>query len=433
MSFPESTMAESVVRTLNSLFLEDSAEFAGAFQREMIVKFSSTPDETAAHVAGTSKYLTFVASKAQTCAPGLGPDDLVSMADRVAKDIGARVVEGELPGMQDIRAGVRASPEWQAWQTERIHKIADMCDVQLSDKQVSSLMDTDGVDALRAAIENIEDSSGEDPATEPETPSVPPDARKETKETVDDRFVDAFEAEYGRDPTVHEYVHVRNIVAESGMTLKEIHGVHFTAYAAFEEIYREYMDELLSESAFCKRFLPAALMDPALAERQRDTVLESQGYRRTMLDRLSSLHSMLFGESITEEEGEYMFEREVRSQRLALRSDKLNDIVVKFAEQTTRLFEHITDIYKATLGREPEDSEVREVLQSFRLWDKARAESELRRTLTSSLEFREVLRLEIVKAKPDLSTAAVFRALETVLAQPGLASMTAEQAVAKVC
>ena len=61
-------------------------------------------------------------------------------------------------------------------------------------------------------------------------------------------------------------------------------------------------------------------------------MLESQGYRRTMLDRLSSLHSMLFGESITEEEGEYMFEREVRSQRLALRSDKLNDIVVKFAD-----------------------------------------------------------------------------------------------------
>jgi hypothetical protein len=424
-------MAESVVRTLNSLFQEDSAEFAGAFQREMIVKFSTQPEDTATHVAGTSKYLTFVASKAQTCAPGLGPDDLVAMAERVAKDIAARVVAGELPGMEDIRAAVRSSEEWHAWQTDRIHKVAEMCDVQLGDKQVQSLMDTDGIDALRAAIENIEDACDPEPAPEQAEPS-PVEARKLGVQAVDDRFVDAFEAEYGRDPTVHEYVHVRNIIAESGMTLKEIHGVHFTAYAAFEEIYREYMDELLSESAFCKRFLPAALMDPALAERQRDTVLESQGYRRTMLDRLSSLHSMLFGESITEEEGEYMFEREVRSQRLALRSDKLNDIVVKFAEQTTRLYEHITDIYKAALGREPEDSEVREVLQSFRLWDKARAESELRRTLTGSLEFREVLRLEIVKAKPDLTTAAVFRALETVLALPGLSGMTAEQAVARV-
>lgn len=426
-------MAESVVSTLTSLFLEDSAEFAGAFQREMIVKFSSQPDETAAHVAGTSKYLTFVASKAQTCAPGLGPDDLVAMADCVATEIAAKVVAGELPGMQDIRAAVRASPEWKAWQTDRIHKVAEMCDIELSEKQVASLMDTDGVDALRSAIENIDDSSDADSEPAPYTEPAAGPAQKLTKDAVDDRFVDAFEAEYGRDPTVHEYVHVRNIIAETGLTLKEIHGVHFTAYAAFEEIYREYMDELLSESAFCKRFLPAALLDPGLAERQRDTVLESQGYRRTMLDRLSSLHSMLFGESITEEEGEYMFEREVRSQRLALRSDKLNDIVVKFAEQTTRLYEHITDIYKATLGREPEDSEVREVLQSFRLWDKARAESELRRTLTNSLEFREVLRLEIVKAKPDLSTAAVFRALETVLALPGLSGMTAEQAVAKVC
>jgi Fe2+ transport system protein FeoA len=424
-------MAESVVRTLNSLFLEDSAEFTGAFQREMIVKFSSKPEDTAAHVAGTSKYLTFVASKAQTCAPGLGPDDLVAMADRVAGDIGARVVAGELPGLEDIRAAVRAGPEWQAWQTDRIHKVAEMCDVQLSDGQVQRLMDTDGIDALRIAIENIEDACDPEPAPEQAVPA-PVEARKPSLEAVDERFVDAFEAEYGRDPTVHEYVHVRNILADSGMTLKELHGVHFTAYAAFEEIYREYMDELLSESAFCKRFLPAALMDPKLAERQRDTVLESQGYRRTMLDRLSSLHSMLFGESITEEEGEYMFEREVRSQRLALRSDKLNDIVVKFAEQTTRLFERITDIYKATLGREPEDSEVREVLQSFRLLDKARAESELRRTLTGSLEFREVLRLEIVKAKPDLSTAAVFRALETVLSLPGLSGMTAEQAVARV-
>jgi hypothetical protein len=422
-------MAESVVHTLNSLFIEDSAEYAGAFQREMIVKFSAQPEETATHVAGTAKYLTFVASKAQSCAPGLGPDDLVAMADRVATEIGSRVVAGELPGMEDIRAAVKASPEWQAWQTERIHKVAEMCDVQLSDKQVQSLMGTDGVDALRTAIENIDCSDSGD-ESESEVPAA--QAPSKTKESVDDRFVDAFEAEYGRDPTVHEYVHVRNIVADTGMSLKEIHGVHFTAYAAFEEIYREYMDELLSESAFCKRFLPAALLDSGLAERQRDTVLESQGYRRTMLDRLSSLHSMLFGESITEEEGEYMFEREVRSQRLALRSDKLNDIVVRFAEQTTRLFEHITDIYKATLGRAPEDSEVREVLQSFRLWDKARAESELRRTLTESLEFREVLRLEIVKAKPELTTAAVFRALETVLALRGLAGMTAEQAVARV-
>ena len=424
-------MAESVVRTLNSLFLEDSAEFAGAFQREMIVKFSSQPEDTAAHVAGTSKYLTFVASKAQTCAPGLGPDDLVAMAERVARDIGAKVVAGELPGMQDIRAAVRASAEWQAWQTERVHKVADMCDVQLTDKQVQTLMDVDGVDALRAAIESIDDS-GSEPDVKPERAEAPPATAQKQKDAVDDRFVDAFEAEYGRDPTVHEYVHVRNILAESAMTLKEVHGLHFTAYAAFEEIYREYMDELLSEPAFCKRFLPAALLDSGLAERQRDTVLESQGYRRTMLDRLSSLHSMLFGESITEEEGEYMFEREVRSQRLALRSDKLNDIVVKFAEQTTRLFEHITDIYKATLGREPEDSEVREVLQSFRLWDKARAESELRRLLTESLEFREVLRLQIVKEKPELTTAAVFRAMDRVLALHGLSGMTAEQAVARV-
>lgn len=416
---------------MNALFLEDSAEFAGAFQREMIVKFSSQPEDIAAHVAGTSKYLTFVASKAQTCAPGLGPDDLVAMADRVAKDISARVVAGELPGMEDIRAAVRSSPDWHAWQTDRIHKVADMCDVQLSDRQVQTLMDTDGIDALRAAIENIEDACTPEPAPE-QAATAPVEAVKETNDSVDDRFVDAFEAEYGRDPTVHEYVHVRNIMADTGLSLKEIHGLHFTAYASFEEIYREYMDELLSESAFCKRFLPSALMDPGLAERQRDTVLESQGYRRTMLDRLSSLHSMLFGESITEEEGEYMFEREVRSQRLALRSDKLNDIVVKFAEQTTRLFEHITDIYKATLGREPEDSEVREVLQSFRLLDKSRAESELRRTLTGSLEFREVLRLQIVQAKPELTTAAVFRALETVLALPGLSGMTAEEAVSRV-
>lgn len=420
-------MAESVVQTLSALFHDDASEFAGAFQREMIVKFASQPENVVSHVLKTSKYLAFLSSKAQSCAPGLNADDLLLMSDRVAKDIASG---SAIPNMAAIRAAVRASPEWKAWQVERVTSVAEMCDIELSEKQVSALMDVDGVDALREAIEALQDC---DSASEADEPAAAP-ARSVAlarPDAVDDKFVDAFEAEYGRDPTVHEYVHVRNILAETGQTLKEIHGVHFTAYAAFEEIYREYMDELLSESAFCKRFLPAALLDSGLAERQRDTVLESQGYRRTMLDRLSSLHTMLFGESITEEEGEYMFERDVRSQRLALRSDKLNDIVVKFAEQTTALFERVTGIYKATLGREPEDTEVREVLQSFRLWDTARAESELRKTLTGSLEFREVLRTAIVKAKPDLTTAAVFRALEAVLSLPGLAGMTAEQAVTR--
>jgi hypothetical protein len=420
-------MAESVVRVLNCLFLNDSAEYAGAFQREMVVKFASCVVDLAAHVAATPKYLSFVSSKAQALAPGLRGDRLTDMADRVARDMGALAAEGRFPDAATIKDAVTASREFRAWQEERIQKVASVCGVQLSARAVESLMGVEGVDDLRSAIEAIETESLSDQDSDT---SDDPDAAVE-RTAVDAAFMLEFEAEYGRDPTVHEYVHVKNVMLDTFLTMGAVRSVYCAAYAAFEEIHREYLDETLTEPMFCKRYLPQALLDHALPERHREAILESQGYRKNMRDRLGALHRMLFGEDVTEAEADYMFEQSVRAQKLALRSDKLNDAVVAFAKQTTRLYELVAGIYKASLEREPEDAEVREVLQSFRV-DEVAAAAELRRKLASSLEFREVLRSEIVRSRPDLSVPAVFRSLEAVLSLAGLDGMTAAEAVAKL-
>lgn len=429
-------MSEAVVHLLNSLFLDDASEYAGAFQREMVVRFSASPGDVVQHVRGTMKYATFLASRAQRFAPSLSGDTLTRMSDAVASEL----ISGTgVPGIGEIERAVRASEEWRAWKRDQIVRAAEDFGRALSDGCVEALMDVDDRD-MRAAMSDriaISDRVATEEAVLAETSedAVEPvvlnitvvEAARDA--TLDEGFMAAFASEYGRDPCVHEYVHVRNILADdSTASIATVHAAHDAAYRAFEEIYRELMDEAMTESDFCRRFLPDALLDADMAERHRETILGSSGYRANMCGRLVKLHKMLFGEEIGEIEADYMFRTSVRKQRLPLQSEKINDVVVAFAEQTTRLCSLITSVYVDTFGREPEDAEARDVLQSFRL-DEPGATRDLRRSLTRSLEFREVLRLEILRACPDLSVPAVFRRLEAVLAQPGLERMTSAQAV----
>lgn len=424
-------MADAVISALNALFMHETGEYAGSFQREMLVRFAADPKGVAPYVAGTPKYSAFIASKAQAAAAAaLSSEALLSMSSKVSAAAAESASRGDIMDHGSLWKTIRNTPEYRAYATERVAKVAAMCARTLTDQQTDSLLHIDGLDDLREAIEGMgsddEESESEDESDVDEAPATGLQSA-----CVDEAFMRAFEKEYCRDATVYEYVHVRNLMAERFLTLPAIKKLHDVAYVELEVVHRELLDDRLDEPAFCKRYVPEALTDPDLPRKVRDSVLSSEGYRRNMRDRLCALHKTLFGEDVTPEEADYMFDRSVLAEKLSLQSDKLNDIVGAFAEQTTRLFETIETCYKAVLGREPEDAEVREVIQSFRV-DESAATTALKATMVKSLEYREVLRQEILRARPGTSVPGVFRTLERVLVLPGLANLTAQQAVSAV-
>lgn len=425
-------MADAVISVLNALFMHETSEYAGSFQREMLVRFAADPTGVAAYVAMTPKYSAFISSKAQAAASvALSSEALLSMSSKVAAAATESAVAGDIMDHASLWKAIRATAEYRAYATERVAKVAAMCSRTLTDQQTESLMEIDGLDELREAIEGMGSDDGEDSEDDSEYDDDDDPAPVKSSAVVDEAFMQAFEKEYGRDATVYEYVHVRNLMEERFLTLPAIKKLHDVAYVELEVVHRELLDDRLDESAFCKRYVPEALVDADLPRKVRDSVLSSDGYRRNMRDRLCALHKTLFGEEVTPVEADYMFDRSVLAEKLSLQSDKLNDIVGAFAEQTTRLFETIETCYKAVLGREPEDAEVREVIQSFRV-DEASATAALKATMVKSLEYREVLRQEILRARPGTSVPGVFRTLEKVLVLPGLANLTAQQAVAAV-
>jgi hypothetical protein len=424
-------MAE-VVAALNALFFGEAAEYGGAFQREMMVRFGTSTSGLLSHVSGTPKYAAFIAdrARAEVAHIVISGDKLQSLGDRVAMKAIAAAEDGQPMDRQGLKDAVKATPEYLEYQRERVTMVAQMCERELTEAQMDRLMRIEGVDELRAAIERADESSESD-ASDSESDASDTesdDALPSTDAAVDDKFMEEFLAEYGRDATVYEYVHVRHLMATKFLTLKAIGELHYAAYTQLEVVHRELLDESLPEAEFCKRYLPQALTDPGLPARQREAVLGSSGYRNSMRERLGALHKTRFGEDITDEEGDYMFERSVLQQRLALQSDRLNGVVDAFAEQTTRLYERVTEMYKGVLGREPEDQEVRTVLMAFRK-DQASAEASLRRELVRSLEYREVLRQEIVLAAPGMSVPSVFKTLDAVLKTSRLEDYTAADAV----
>lgn len=420
----------------------DACEYEGAYQRELTVRCGADAGLAAVSsvVAGTQKYGDFLAARVSTLAAsmmdGRMPAGLVA---RVARAADAGAGQGRAPRMSDLAAAVRGEPEWREFQRERIARVAGMMGVSLTGADTERFMACEGVDVLRAALLEAGVPAGAPSGAPAGTPAGTPASSAATSEAGDDAALDGpaavdeawmaeFAAAYGREPSVHEYVRLRNLQAQTFETLACVRERHARAYAAFEATHRDYLGERLTEADFARRHLPAAL-GGGVAAAHRAQILASAGYRDTMRARLGALHKTLFGEALTDAECALLFERDVLSRELALQSGELNDVVVAFAEETTRLCERVAAVYRACLGREPEEAERRAALHPFRV-DEAAAAERLRARLTGSLEYREVLRAEAVCRRPDLSVPAVFRLLERVLALPGLSERTPGDAVA---
>lgn len=414
----------------SEIFFGNTHEYEGPFFRELAAKHPTKAVDAGAvfaDVKHTPRYRRFLKDKITSAVMRLIP----AVAD---SDIFERLVEDGLqrydPHTPDtIDTAIREDASWRDFVNSRIDKVSCMCDIELLEDQIDQirlqLADDVCIDAVRTAVEAFVTVKGaQKEALAPVPVSVPEAcAPPETQAAeIDEAWLAAFEGAYKRDALVHEYVLLRKLPDPDPTKL---YPLHVEAYERFQNMHRCYLNEHLCESDFVKRFIPAALLDPELVDVERDAVLRSDEYKVNMCTRLDAVHRALFGEPLLEADA--LFERRVKSERLTLQSERLNEIVMEFSKETEALSEIITSVYMDCLRREPDSWEIASQLPAFRV-DVAAGTKTLKDALVSSLEFQDVLKNEIRAQASSLSNAKLFKVLEAVL-QLDLKNMKASDAV----
>jgi hypothetical protein len=254
-------------------------------------------------------------------------------------------------------------------------------------------------------VPESEEAAAEHP---PLTQSAPPEAA----EVVDWAWMDAFHASYGRQPSVPEYMHLRG----RAEPLDELAAATSTAFARMAQVHEGYLGDSLDIDRFVREYVPGVFdrFDDVL-QGTIQRVTDSAEYAAAMSSRLSHLHEMHFGTPLCDADAAYAFESRVRSQRLPLTTDALNDVVTDFHEMTEAHGAAMASVYNDTLGRAPAVEEVLRRRAAFRE-DETAARAALLRDLVGSLEFADVVKREIVSQAPDMSTPLVFATLDRVLA-----------------
>lgn len=407
----------------NDVFMGDVREFDGPFLREL-VSSTKTREELFEYLGKSARYSRFLREKiveaVLRCMDGGGRRD--ALVSRVLAEGVRLAMAGNPYSLETLNEAIRSDQEWIDFQKDRILKIAGMCDKALSDEHVEKLMGFEGFDAIRVAMETLDDlteseQEGDDrlddvDVDEDEHSTESESVSTETAEEVDEEWLVDFEKAYGREAFVHEYVLLRRL----GVPLTELYKIHFQMYQTISDIQRSYLDKHLTESEFVKKFVPAVLTEPGVCDRHLDNVLGSKDYHDNMCSRLQTVHRALYGEPMTQDESSYLFNKKVLAERLTLQCERLNEIVMDFAKETEELGDKVIEVYKSWLDRVPDAWEIKDSLPLFRE-DIVKASNNLKETLVASLEFNVLLKRIIQEKAPSFTQAEVFRTLAKVLAR----------------
>ena len=288
---------------------------------------------------------------------------------------------------------------------EVISQLAQMEDATEVAEAVVNMQDTS--DKAESTPEEAEGSSVVHIAEAHDVPEPPED--KHEKE-VDTDWMDAFAQAYGRDPMVHEYVLLRPL--DIGLT--EAASLHTECMHGMMRVFKQFLDTNLTEADFVKAFVPQILTEGmALVSRVRADALQEPQYRKAMLGRLSHLHAVLCGETLSEREADFLFDTQVKGKELPLDTDELNSLVIDFVNVGETIRRDIKGIFAAYLQRDAEVDEVEAWIPACRMTEGAT--ERLKEQLADSHEFHSVLSDAISSQSPSMSRRDIFKTMAHLL------------------
>jgi hypothetical protein len=245
-------------------------------------------------------------------------------------------------------------------------------------------------------------------------------------------LVDQYEEVFKRPMNVREYIlYIHDLRAHRG-DLEFIEGVYQKQSAYYKdimEIMHVFLDKYISEDQFLAHYL-AKIYDPSYIDTLRSEVINSKEYTQKMTKKLQSLYRNMYGELMSQEDVEYLFER-IKAQEVGLNDDSLNERVAEFRVENDDVVQRIFDIFFDVLDREPDIHEQNATFRYIRQHigeDKVRVNEQIALDLKDSLEYHDVLKRKISKVytkhcRDVLFPSKMYHVLNKVLPMKHLSSI----------
>jgi hypothetical protein len=226
-------------------------------------------------------------------------------------------------------------------------------------------------------------------------------------------LVDQYEDVFKRPMNVREYIlYIQDLRARRGDAsyLVSLYDKQCKYYQDIKDILHVYLDKYISEEQFLIHYL-SKINDNQYIQLLRKEVIQSKEYSQKMTRKLQTIYRNLYGELMSQEDVDYLFER-LKSKELGLNDDSLNERVAEFREENDDIIQRVFDIYFDVFDREPDVHEQNNSFKFIRQHiddeDKRKVDGMIALDLKESLEYHDVLKRKIAKVYAKHSGDVLF-------------------------
>lgn len=220
-----------------------------------------------------------------------------------------------------------------------------------------------------------------------------------------DDFISTFEKVYKRNMNAREYIlylprydNNFQLIANLDQEVENLKAKHDSMLSQVQELSTKLYNETLSEDVFIKKYL-SSIDEPQFVQQLKYEMLQSDKYKNSMTERISSLYRTLYGEELGNEEQSYIFEQ-VKSKEYDLFNEDMNDVLVSYKNENDQFIERIYQIFMETYEREPDVHELSKYIQLYRshnTFEPTEVDKVVENELFSSLEYHDVIKQKIRK------------------------------------
>ena len=188
------------------------------------------------------------------------------------------------------------------------------------------------------------------------------------------------------------------LIANLDQEVENLKAKHDSMLSQVQELSTKLYNETLSEDVFIKKYL-SSIDEPQFVQQLKYEMLQSDKYKNSMTERISSLYRTLYGEELGNEEQSYIFEQ-VKSKEYDLFNEDMNDVLVSYKNENDQFIERIYQIFMETYEREPDVHELSKYIQLYRshnTFEPTEVDKVVENELFSSLEYHDVIKQKIRK------------------------------------
>lgn len=264
---------------------------------------------------------------------------------------------------------------------------------------------------------------------EEEQQELPKEEQREERKTEEEEvrpriggsvrtFISEFEEIAKRPMYAHELVIVTNSdVDDARFVVNRTRSM----YQLISDVVLRYEGKHISEHEFARDYLQDVFhMDEEnVTDEMTDRLMRGPKYINGMMDRIRSKLKFLTGDC-SEDDISHCFDHVVE-RKLHLLDDRIDDVLCELVAEKQNQIDKITQVYRDTYDRDPDDEELEVRIKEYRRLDQVEdCDERLRRELCEDLEYHDVLKRVIEKYLRDAkkySSRVLFSIMKVLLSR----------------